>query len=55
MTRARSQDLAHRAALVDRGRLVPPVDRIFPVSAAAEAHRHAEGPGVGKTVLTFDL
>lgn len=51
MTRARSQDLTHLAALVDDGRLRPTVDRVFPVTQAAAAHAHAEGPATGKVVI----
>lgn len=53
MTRARSQDLAHLAALVDLGHLRPPVDRAFPLAQVADAHRHAEGPATGKVVITL--
>lgn len=51
MTRARSHDLAHLAALVDSGRLTPLVDRIYPMAAAAAGHQHAEGPATGKVVI----
>jgi NADPH:quinone reductase-like Zn-dependent oxidoreductase len=51
MTSARSQDLAHLAALVDSGRLRIPVDRTFPMGQAAAAHRHAEGGVQGKVVI----
>ncbi len=51
MTRARSQDLTHLAALVDSGRMTPPVDRSYPMAAAAAAHQHAEGPATGKVVI----
>lgn len=54
MTRARSQDLAHLAGLVDAGRLRPVVDRVYPVAQASAAHRHAEDSVRGKVVLTFD-
>lgn len=50
MTHARSQDLAHLAALVDAGSLRPTVDRVFPAGRAADAHRHAEGSVRGKVV-----
>lgn len=50
-TRARSQDLAHLAVLVDRGELRPNVHRSYRMAQAAEAHRHAEGDAVGKVVL----
>ncbi len=53
MTRARSQDLAHLAALVDSGGLRPTLDREFPLADVADAHRHAEGPVRGKVVLTL--
>lgn len=53
MTRARSQDLARLAALVDGGQLRPPVTRTFPLAQVADAHRHAEGPAVGKVVVTL--
>lgn len=51
MTAARSQDLAHLAALVDSGQLRIPVDRTFPMDQAAAAHRHAEGGVRGKVVI----
>lgn len=51
MTSARSQDLAHLAVLVDRGQLQPNVHRSYPMSRAADAHRHAERTAVGKIVL----
>lgn len=51
MTQARSQDLAHLATLVDTGRLTPLVDRIYPMSEAAAAHQHTEGPATGKVVI----
>ena len=51
MTRARSQDLAHLGALVERGRLVVPLDTVLPVDRAADAHRRAEGDAAGKVVL----
>lgn len=51
MTRPRSQDLAHLAALVDSSRLRVAVDRSFPLARASEAHRHAEGGVRGKVVI----
>ncbi len=50
-TRARSQDLAHLAALVASDRLLSPVDRVYPVAEATGAHLHAEGAATGKVVL----
>ena len=44
-------DLAHLAALVDRGELRPPVDRTFPLDQVVEAHRYAETSVRGKVVL----
>jgi NADPH:quinone reductase-like Zn-dependent oxidoreductase len=52
-TRARSQDLARLAALVDSGRLRAPVDRTFPLAEIAAAHRHVETAVRGKTVVTM--
>ncbi len=54
MTQARSQDLAHIAALVDTGRLLPTMQRAFPATQAAAAHQHAEGPATGKVVIHLD-
>ena len=53
MTRARSQDLAQLASLVERGLLRPAVDRTFPLTQVAEAHRYAEAGGAGKVVVTL--
>jgi len=53
MTRARSQDLAQLASLVQQGRLRAAVDRTFPLIDAADAHRHAEGEAAGKVVITL--
>lgn len=54
MTQARSQDLAHLAALVDTGRLRPTMQRAFPATQAAAAHQHAQGPATGKVVIRLD-
>lgn len=55
MTSARSQDLAHLAALVDRGLLVSPVTTVLDLDDAVAAHRAAEdGSGGGKVVLTLE-
>ncbi len=51
MTQARSQDLAHLAALVDRGQLRTNVHRSFPMTRAAEAHQLAGTTATGKVVL----
>ncbi len=52
-TAGRSQDLARLLELVRTGRLRVPVDRVFPLTRVAEAHRHAEGGDArGKTVVT---
>lgn len=51
MTNARSQDLTHLAALVDAGQLRPNLHRSYPMTQAAQAHRHAEGTATGKVVL----
>ncbi len=51
MTRPRSQDLAHLAAQVDSGRLSPSLDRSYPMTEAASAHQHAQGPATGKVVI----
>lgn len=50
-TRARSQDLALLAHLVDTGQLRPTLRRAFPAREAGAAHRHAEGPAPGKVVI----
>ncbi len=48
-----SHELGTVLALVGAGRLRPVVDRIFPLSQLADAHRHlAAREGFGKTVLT---
>lgn len=52
-TRARSQDLARLANLVDRGSLRPPVDRTYPLAEIAQAHQHAENGVLGKVVVTL--
>ena len=52
-TQARSQDLAHLAAMVDAGRLRPTIQRLFPATEAAAAHTYAEGPSTGKVVLSL--
>ncbi len=54
MTQARSQDLAHLAALVDTGRMRSTLERAFPATKAAAAHEHAEGPATGKVVIHLD-
>ena len=51
-TAARSPDLAHLLDLVRRGLLRVPVDRVFPLTRIADAHRYAEGGQLqGKIVL----
>jgi NADPH:quinone reductase-like Zn-dependent oxidoreductase len=52
-TKPRAADLAHLADLVDHGQLRIPLDRVFGVEQAAAAHAYAEGPAVGKVVLSF--
>lgn len=54
MTKARSSDLSHLAALVQDGRLVVPLDSVFPLERAAAAYRRAEGDSAGKVVLRVD-
>lgn len=51
MTSARSQDLTHLANLVDNGQLRPNLHRSYPMTQAAQAHRHAAGTAAGKVVL----
>jgi NADPH:quinone reductase-like Zn-dependent oxidoreductase len=47
--------LAELARMADDGSLRPLVDRIYPLSQVAEAHRHLEAGGVrGKVVVTLD-
>lgn len=50
-TKARSEDLAHLAALVDRGELRPTLDRTFPLAEIAAAHAYAESEVRGKVVV----
>lgn len=52
MTSARSADLTRLATLVDAGQLRTPVDRTFELAQVADAHRYAEGPAVGKVVMS---
>lgn len=52
-TAPRSQDLAHLAALVERGDLRIPADQAFALDDGAAAHRHAETGARGKVVLTI--
>jgi NADPH:quinone reductase-like Zn-dependent oxidoreductase len=52
-TRARSQDLARLAGLVESGRLRPALDRSFPLADIGRAHRHAETAIRGKVVVTL--
>jgi NADPH2:quinone reductase len=45
----------HIVPLFERGALVPIVDRVLPLSAAAEAHAHvASNEGFGKVVLSIE-
>ena len=45
----------HLVPLFERGALEPVVDRVLPLSAAAEAHLHvASNQGFGKVVLTTE-
>ncbi|KQO64323.1 hypothetical protein ASF23_17355 [Curtobacterium sp. Leaf261] len=53
-TRARSQDLAHLANLVDQGLLRVPIVGTFSLDRAAEAHRLAEGSAAGKVIIEVD-
>lgn len=48
-----SADLVHMTELYQAGRVVPVVDRVFPLSAAADAFRLVgEGRSLGKVVIT---
>jgi NADPH:quinone reductase-like Zn-dependent oxidoreductase len=52
ITKERGQDLDFLAGLIDRGQLRVPIDRIFALTEAAEAHRYAEGKAAqGKVVI----
>lgn len=51
MTKARSADIAHLAALVESGRLGVPLDSVFPLDRAADVHRRAQGDAAGKVVV----
>ena len=53
IARTRAADLATLAELLASGRLVPTMDRSYPLPAAAEALRYlAQGHATGKVVLT---
>ncbi|NNH22170.1 NAD(P)-dependent alcohol dehydrogenase [Pseudokineococcus marinus] len=53
-TRARSQDLARLARLVDSGDLRIPVQAVLGADHAAQAHRLAESATPGKVVITME-
>ncbi len=54
-TMGRKGDLFDVLRLVQRGRLVPVLDRVFPLERAAAAHEHLEAGGqFGKVVLRVD-
>ena len=47
------EDLVHMTKLYEGGKLVPVVDRAYPLSEAAEAFRRiGEGRSKGKVVIT---
>ncbi len=51
---SRSADLRHLQGWIEAGRLVPHVEKIYPVSQAADAHRHIESRHtVGKVCISF--
>ena len=53
LSRERHDDLERLAALAEEGRLVPSVERTYPLEAAAEAMRHLDaGLARGKLVIT---
>jgi NADPH:quinone reductase-like Zn-dependent oxidoreductase len=53
--RTRSADLDRLRELIEAGRVIPQVDRVFPLSQAAQAHAASEsGRARGKLVLRVD-
>jgi NADPH:quinone reductase-like Zn-dependent oxidoreductase len=55
MTRPNHDDLAFLSELIEAGKLVPVIDRCYPLAKAAEAHRYvSEGHVRGKVILTID-
>ncbi len=53
--RSRTADLEHLARMVEAGELRPVVDRVLPLEAVADAHRHiATKRARGKVVLSID-
>jgi NADPH:quinone reductase-like Zn-dependent oxidoreductase len=55
-TTVRSDDVAHVAALLDDGSVVPVVDRTWLLEEVADAIRHVQsGHATGKTVLQVDV
>jgi NADPH:quinone reductase-like Zn-dependent oxidoreductase len=54
VTRGNGADLEHVKGLVESGKLRPIIDRTYPLSDIAEAHRYSKaGRAKGKIVLTF--
>ena len=52
--KSRADDLTQLANWIDDGRIAPHVERIYPVTEAADAHRHVETKHtVGKVCITF--
>jgi len=52
MARPNGDDLRRIAAMIESGQVRPVIDRVFPLEAAAEAHRQSEaGHTRGKLVL----
>jgi NADPH:quinone reductase-like Zn-dependent oxidoreductase len=47
----RSDHLEHLGDLVRQGRYRPVIARVFPFEEAIEAHRYADGPGHGGSVV----
>jgi len=55
MTRPNQDDLVFIKELIEAGKFVPVIDRCYPFSKAAEAHRYVlEGHVRGKVILTND-
>ena len=51
----KQKDLAILAGLLESGKLVPVIDRRYPLSGAADALRYLEeGHAKGKAVITVD-
>jgi NADPH:quinone reductase-like Zn-dependent oxidoreductase len=55
MTRPNHHDLVFLKDLIEAGKFVPVIDRCYPLTEAADAHRYVlEGHVRGKVILTID-